>query len=68
MKPNETFSVFQSDEEAVHAAIELDYENLLKEIDNMEKPALKQTSNSWIIRVLGFVLVLILILVILFGC
>lgn len=68
MKPNETFSVFQNDEEALNAAIELDYKNLLKESDNMEKPALKQTSNSWIIRVLGFVLVLILILVILFGC
>ena len=46
MKPNETFSVFQNDEEALNAAIELDYKNLLKESDNMEKPALKQTSNS----------------------
>ena len=47
---------------------ENDYDALLKQIDDMDKPALKQTSNSWIIQLLGFLLVLILVLVILFGC
>ena len=47
-----------------------DYDAFVKENEQVQKPALKKTSNSWIIQALGFVLVLvlILILVILFGC
>ena len=55
-------------EEEENLSWEIDYDALLKEIDEMEKPALKQTSNSWIDQVFGFLLVLILILAILFGC
>ena len=46
---------------------EIDYDALLRESDKMEKPPLKQTSNSWIGCVLGFLLVLILVLI-LCGC